>query len=34
VNASNPKEKTVSVRLDLGAVVPRALVPEKKGPSF
>ena len=34
VNAANPKEKTVTVRLDLGAIVPRTLVSEKKGPSF
>ena len=30
--ASNPKEKTVLVRLGLSAVVPRKLVPAKKGP--
>jgi hypothetical protein len=34
INAANPKEKTVNVRLDLAAVVPRALAPEKKGSSF
>lgn len=34
VNAANPKEKTVTVRLELGAIVPRTLVPEKKGLSF
>ena len=32
VTAANPKEKTVSVRLGLSGVVPRKLVPEKKGP--
>jgi hypothetical protein len=32
VSAANPKEKTVTVRLDLSGVVPRKLVPEKKGP--
>jgi hypothetical protein len=31
VNSGNPKEKTVNVRLTLAAVVPRKLVPEKKG---
>jgi hypothetical protein len=29
----NPKEKTVLVRLGLSGVVPRKLVPEKKGPA-
>jgi len=33
VALSNPKEKTVSVRLGLSGVVPRKLVPEKKGPA-
>jgi len=33
VAAANPKEKTVTVRLGLSGVVPRKLVPEKKGPS-
>jgi hypothetical protein len=33
VATSNAKEKTVSVRLGLSGVVPRKLVPEKKGPS-
>ena len=33
VSTSNAKEKTVSVRLGLSGVVPRKLVPEKKGPS-
>ena len=33
VAASNPKEKTVLVRLGLSGVVPRKLVPEKKGPA-
>jgi hypothetical protein len=32
VSANNPKEKTISVRLGLSGVVPRKLVPEKKGP--
>jgi hypothetical protein len=32
VIAGNPKEKTISVRLGLSGVVPRKLVPEKKGP--
>jgi hypothetical protein len=32
VAASNPKEKTVLVRLGLSGVVPRKLVPVKKGP--
>ena len=32
VALSNPKEKTVQVRLGLSGVVPRKLVPEKKGP--
>ena len=31
VNAANPKDKTVSVRLALSGVVSRKLVPEKKG---
>jgi hypothetical protein len=30
-NVANPKEKTVTVRLALSGVVPRKLVPEKKG---
>lgn len=33
VALSNPKEKTVSVRLGLSGVVPRKLAPEKKGPA-
>ena len=33
VAASNPKEKTVLVRLGLSGVVPRKLVPVKKGPA-
>jgi hypothetical protein len=33
VAAANPKEKTVLVRLGLSGVVPRRLVPEKKGPA-
>lgn len=33
VSASNPKEKTVSVRLGLSGVVSRKLVPLKKGPA-
>ena len=33
VAASNPKEKTVLVRLGLSGVVPRKLVPAKKGPA-
>jgi hypothetical protein len=33
VATSNPKEKTVSVRLGLSGVVPRKLVPAKKGPA-
>jgi hypothetical protein len=33
VAASNPKEKTVQVRLGLSGVVPRKLVPQKKGPA-
>ena len=33
VTAGNPKEKTVMVRLELVGVVPRKLVPEKKGPA-
>jgi hypothetical protein len=33
VATSNPKEKTVSVRLGLSGVVSRKLVPEKKGPA-
>jgi hypothetical protein len=32
VIAGNPKEKTITVRLGLSGVVPRKLVPEKKGP--
>jgi hypothetical protein len=34
VSSGNPKQKTVQVRLTLAAVVPRALVPEKKGVAF
>jgi Tfp pilus assembly protein PilO len=34
VAQSNPKQKTVLVRLGLSAVVSRKLVPEKKGPSL
>jgi Tfp pilus assembly protein PilO len=33
VTASNPKEKTVSVRLELSGVGPRKLAPTKKGPA-
>jgi hypothetical protein len=33
VATANPKEKTVSVRLGLSGVVPRKLVPLKKGPT-
>jgi len=33
VAAANPKEKTVLVRLGLSGVVPRKLVPAKKGPA-
>ena len=33
VTLSNPKEKTVAVRLGLSGVVPRKLAPEKKGPA-
>jgi hypothetical protein len=33
VALGNPKEKTVVVRLGLSGVVPRKLVPEKKGPA-
>jgi len=33
VAAANPKEKTVLVRLGLSGVVPRKLVPRKKGPA-
>jgi hypothetical protein len=33
IAGNNPKEKTVSVRLELSGVVPRKLVPEKKGPA-
>lgn len=32
--AANPKEKTMNVRLTVAAVVPRKLVPEKKGTQF
>ena len=31
INSGNPKEKTINVRLTLAGVVPRRLVPEKKG---
>ena len=31
ISAANPKEKTVTVRLTLSGVIPRHLVPEKKG---
>ena len=34
VTSGNPKEKTVGVRLTVTGVVPRKLVPEKKGGSF
>jgi len=34
ISAANPKEKTVTVRLTLSGVVPRRLVPEKKGPAL
>jgi hypothetical protein len=33
VAVANPKDKTVMVRLGLSGVVPRKLVPEKKGPA-
>ncbi|HUO27617.1 MAG TPA: type II secretion system protein GspM [Bryobacteraceae bacterium] len=33
IAVSNPKDKTVSVRLGLSGVVPRKLVPAKKGPA-
>jgi hypothetical protein len=33
VSAGNPKEKTVTVRLELSGVAPRKLAPEKKGPA-
>ncbi len=33
MGASNPKDKTVAVRLELSGVVPRKLAPEKKGPA-
>jgi hypothetical protein len=32
VNSANPKTKTISVRLTVSGVVPRKLVPGKKGP--
>jgi hypothetical protein len=31
ITSSSPKDKTIAVRLDLSAVVPRRLVPAKKG---
>lgn len=31
ISAGNPKEKTIVVRMTLGGVVPKKLVPEKKG---
>lgn len=31
ITAANPREKTLSVQLTLGALVPKRLVPEKKG---
>jgi hypothetical protein len=31
INSTNPKEKTVIVRLTVAGVVPRKLVPERKG---
>jgi len=34
ISSLNPKEKTMSVRLVLTGVVPKALVPEKKGLGF
>ena len=34
ISAANPKEKTVTVRLTLSGVIPRHLVPEKKGSSL
>src|SRR3989442_1730550 len=34
ITSSNPKEKTVTVRLTLSGVIPRKLVPEQKGPSL
>ncbi|HTQ57581.1 MAG TPA: hypothetical protein VMI94_24095 [Bryobacteraceae bacterium] len=33
VSTNNLKEKTIGVRLELSGVVPRKLVPEKKGPA-
>lgn len=32
ISATDPKQKTISVRLTVAGVVPRRLVPEKKGP--
>lgn len=34
INASNAKQKTINVRLTAAAVVPRQLVPDKKGGAF
>jgi hypothetical protein len=34
ITSGNPKQKTVQARLSFSAVVPKALVPEKKGESF
>jgi hypothetical protein len=34
VNAANPKQKTVNVRLAFSGIVPKTLVPEKKGDSL
>jgi hypothetical protein len=34
ISTGTPKEKTVNVRLELAAVVPRRLIPESKGTSF
>jgi hypothetical protein len=31
INASNPKEKTVLVRMTVGGLVPKKMVPDKKG---
>jgi hypothetical protein len=33
ISTNNLKEKTIGVRLELSGVVPRKLVPEKKGPA-
>ena len=34
ISSANAKQKTVQVRLSISGVVPKALVPEKKGTSF